>query len=72
MLTETQKMRITHRFVLFKEHMNKDGKDETILDAVKAITAQMDSDERWIATKLEDAYTNGSVTALLSILQSPD
>ena len=72
MLTEIQKDRINQRFSLFREHMDTNGKDETIMDAVKAITAQMDEDERWIVAKLEAAYTTGSVNALMQLLIDPD
>ena len=72
MLTEIQKDRINQRFSLFREHMDTNGKDETIMDAVKAITAQMDGDERWICAKLEAAYTAGSINALMQVLIDPD
>lgn len=68
MLTEIQKDRINQRFSLFKEHMDSDGKDKSITDAVKVLTEQMDADERWICSKLEAAYTTGSINALLQVL----
>ena len=53
---------------MFKEHMDKAGKDKYLIESVKIITAQMDEDEEWIASFAEAAYTTGAVNALLQLM----
>ncbi len=70
MLTSEQKARVNQRFLLYTEFMADEATDEKkqeILEAVKAITAQMSDDETWTAESMESAYMLGLIDGAIGV-----